>query len=90
MFYTKRVKFVILFLIKEEGEDQMNPFILRVLLYLSCFIISFWSLMGLDFERFIHKGKTAQAQMIVFLGAMAMAYLIAQFIMNLMYRNIFM
>lgn len=68
----------------------MKEYILRTILYLSCFCISFWALMGLDFERFIRKGRTKQAQMILLLAAMAMGYLVAQFLMGLLYRNIFM
>lgn len=68
----------------------MKEFIYRTVLYLVLFCVSFWALMGLDFERFIRKGRTRQAQILLLLGAMAMAYLAAQFLMGLLYRNIFM
>lgn len=70
--------------------DFMKEFIYRTVLYLACFCVSFWALMGLDFERFIRKGRTKQAQMILLLVSMALAYLVAQFLMGLLYRNIFM
>ncbi len=68
----------------------MEGFIYRVVVYIGCFLASFWALLGLDFERFIRKGKTQQAQLLVLLMAMALGYLVAQFIMALMYKNIFM
>lgn len=68
----------------------MKEYILRTILYLSCFCVSFWAFMGLDFEKFIRKGRTRQAQMILLLISMAVGYLVAQFLMGLLYRNIFM
>lgn len=67
----------------------MREYVLRCILYLSCFAVTFWALMGLDFERFIRKGRTKQAQMLLLLASMAIAYLAAQFLMGLLYRNIF-
>lgn len=68
----------------------MKEFILRTILYLTCFCTCFWAFMGIDFERFIRKGRTKQAQMILLLLSMACAYLVAQFLMGILYRNIFM
>ncbi len=68
----------------------MKEYVYRTILYLSCFFVSFWALMGLDFERLIRRGRTRQAQVILFLLSMAIAYLVAQFLMGLLYRNIFL
>lgn len=68
----------------------MKEYIYRTVLYLGCFCACFWAFMGLDFERFIRRGRTRQAQMILLLMSMAVGYLVAQFLMGLLYRNIFM
>ena len=67
----------------------MVAYIYRCALYLGCFAVVFWAMMGLDFEKMIRKGRTAQAQMILVVVSMAVAYLVAQFLMGLLYRNIF-
>lgn len=67
----------------------MQAYIYRCVLYLSCFMISFWALMGIDFEKIIRKGRTRQAQILLWILSMAIGYLVAQFMMGLIYRNIF-
>lgn len=52
-------------------------------------MISFWALMGIDFEKIIRKGRTRQAQILLWILSMAIGYLVAQFMMGLIYRNIF-
>jgi len=64
-------------------------FILRVILYLTCFVCSMYSWMAVDFSKVIHKGKTFQTQSLLVVLSMCTAYLMAQFIMALMYRNVF-
>ena len=64
-------------------------FILRVALYLICYVISMYGWMAIDFSKLIHKGKTWQAQLLLIALSMSTAYLMAQFIMALLYRNIF-
>ena len=64
-------------------------FILRVALYLLCYVFSMMGWMSIDFSRLIHKGKTWQAQLLLIALSMSTAYLMAQFIMALLYRNIF-
>ena len=64
-------------------------FVLRVMLYLICFVCSMYSWMAIDFSKLIHKGKTFQTQCLLLILSMSTAYLMAQFIMALMYRNVF-
>ncbi len=68
----------------------MDTFIFTSMLYVCCFCISFWAFMGLDFEKFIRKGRTRQAQFMIMLISMATAYLVAQFLMAILYNNIFL
>ncbi|HHX52461.1 MAG TPA: DUF1146 domain-containing protein [Erysipelothrix sp.] len=57
--------------------------IIRIALLFLSFFASYWAILGIDFERFIRKGKTSQAQILAVLLAMAMAYLVMQFILSL-------
>ena len=64
-------------------------FILRVALYLVCYAASMYGWMAIDFSKLIHKGRTFQTQILLIVLSMSTAYLMAQFIMALLYRNIF-
>ncbi len=67
----------------------MVEFLFRSGLYAGCFCICFWAFMGIDFEKVIRKGRTRQAQMTLFLLSMACAYLVAQFLLGILYNNFF-
>ena len=67
----------------------MVSFIYQASIYIVCFVISLYSLMAIDFEKFIRKGKTFQTQSLTILLAMALGYLVANFIFALMYKNLF-
>ncbi len=64
-------------------------FVMRILLYLVCFMFSMFGWMSIDFSKLIHKGKTFQTQCLLMVLSMSTAYLMAQFIMALLYRNVF-
>ena len=64
-------------------------FVLRVALYLCCFVISMYGWMAIDFSKFIYKGRTLQTQCLLIVLSMSTGYLMAQMIMALMIRNIF-
>lgn len=64
----------------------MIDFYLRVGIYLFCFILSIYSLNALDFNRFIKQGRTVQGQMLFFILACVLAYLLANFFMAIIYR----
>lgn len=42
----------------------MAEFIVRVLIYLICFILSFAGMSAVDFERFLKKGHVREAQIL--------------------------
>lgn len=64
-------------------------FVMRVLLYLVCFGFSMYGWMAIDFSKLIHKGKTLETQCLLMVLSMSTAYLMAQFIMALLVRNVF-
>ena len=68
----------------------MSSFIYQTTIYVLCFVCCLYSLMAIDFEKIIKKGKTFQTQCLVILFAMGLSYLVANFIMALMYKNLFL
>ena len=63
----------------------MNQFIYRVIVYLLSFILSLYGLSALDFNRFLKKNKVTEAQVLYFLLALALAYLVASHLMSIIY-----
>ncbi len=63
----------------------MAEFIVRVLIYLICFILSFTGMSAVDFERFLKKGHVREAQILYWLMVLALATLAAQFVMAFLY-----
>lgn len=57
--------------------------IIRIGIYLVSFVLCFYTLSALDLQKLLRKGKTVQAQILLLLLAMALAYLVAQFILNM-------
>ena len=64
----------------------MNEFYLRLVVYLFSFLLSFYSLSALDFNRFLKQGKTVPAQILYFVITSCMAYLFGNFLMAVIYR----
>lgn len=63
----------------------MSKFYIKVVIYLFCFILSLFGLSGLDYNRILKKNKVAQAQVLYFVIAFALAYLMGNLIINLIY-----
>lgn len=61
----------------------MFEYIFRIGTYLITFIASLFALSGLDFNRFIKQGKTAQAQLLYILLALCIAYLSGSLILKI-------
>ena len=59
----------------------MTEFYLHLLVYLLSFLLSFYCLSALDFNRFLKQGKILQAQALYFVLACCMAYLFGNFLM---------
>lgn len=56
---------------------------LPIILYFVSFAVSLYGLMAIDFRKVIYPSRTMQAQALVLLLAMALAYLITQFLLGL-------
>lgn len=57
--------------------------IIRLSVLFISFIACYYALLGIDFERFIRKGQTLQAQILAALLAMGLSYLVTQFFYSL-------
>ncbi len=58
----------------------------KMFVYFGGFAISLYALTALDFNRFLRKNKTMQAQILMFLLAMALGTLVAEFLLALRLR----
>lgn len=63
----------------------MLRFWLKVIIYMFAFIISLFGLSALDFNRFLKKGKVRTGQVLYLIISFIMAYLLGNFIINLIY-----
>ena len=64
----------------------MIDFYVKVCIYLLSFVASFYGLGALDFNRLIKQGKIVQGQVLYFVLACCLAYLVANFVMAIIYR----
>ena len=64
----------------------MIDFYIKVGIYLVSFVLSLFGLNALDFNRFVRQGRVTQAQLLYFILACALAYLLGNFVMAIMYR----
>lgn len=60
----------------------MNP-VLELILYFIFFAISLYALNSVNFNKLLVPAKAKQAQVLIILLAMALAYLSLQFLLNL-------
>lgn len=63
----------------------MLKFWLKVLIYFVSFLACLFGLSALDFNRLLKKNKPAQGQILYLLIAFGLTYLVANFIINLIY-----
>ncbi|MCH4013769.1 MAG: DUF1146 family protein [Solobacterium sp.] len=63
----------------------MVSFLVRALVYIACFVLSYWALMGLDYNRFLKQGHVSQGQVLFFLLAAGLAYLAGSFLLGIIY-----
>lgn len=54
--------------------------VVRYLIMFMTFAVVMYALMAIDFGRFIHKGRTFQAQLLLIVLSMAITYLVMQFL----------
>lgn len=64
----------------------MLDFYLRTAIYLICFVLSLYGLSALDFNRFVRQGKVLPAQVLYYIIACSLAYLMGNFLMAIIYR----
>ena len=63
----------------------MFEFYLRVTIYFFSFLLCLFGLNALDFNRFIRQGKVMQGQVLYFILAASLSYLLGSFLMAMIY-----
>ena len=65
---------------------DLVQFLVRAFVYVACFGIAFWALGALNYEKYLKQGRTAQAQVLYFMAAMALGYLCGSFLLAITLR----
>ena len=60
-------------------------YLAKVLILICSFALSFWALGALDFEKCLKANHVQQAQVLYWLMAFALAYLVSGFVTSLVY-----
>lgn len=63
----------------------MNKFVIRVIIYILCFILVMFGLSSIDFNRFLKKNKVAEARTLYLILAAIITYLLGSFLMDIIY-----
>ena len=63
----------------------MFEFYLRVGIYFFSFLLCLFGMGALDFNRFIRQGKVMQGQVLYFIIAASLSYLLGSFLMSMIY-----
>ena len=63
----------------------MFEFYIRVAVFIFSFLLSLYGLNALDFNRFIRQGKVMQGQVLYFILAASLSYLLGSFLMSMIY-----
>lgn len=61
-------------------------FLIRAGIYLLAFVVTWYAMDAVDYEKILKKGHVAQAQVLYFLIVMALSYLAGSFILAFLYR----
>lgn len=61
----------------------MSYSIVNIVVYLLCFIASFWGISSIKFENICYVDKPGKVQLLMFLLAMGLAYLVGTFLLKL-------
>ncbi len=70
-----------------SGEDSsVTDFYMRVFIYFFCFLLALYGMSALDFNRFVKQNRVMQAQILYFVIACCLSYLMGSFLMAVMYR----
>ncbi len=60
---------------------ELLPFLLRASVYIMAFVVSYYALGCLNYEKLLKANHVAQAQILYFLLVMSLAYLIGSFVL---------
>ena len=64
----------------------MAQFLVRCIVYIGCFALSWYAMSALNYEKLLRKDHVVQAQILYFLLIMALAYLSGSFLLAFMYH----
>lgn len=64
----------------------MIDFYVKVIIYFISFLLAFYGLNAIDYNRFLKQGKVLQGQVLYLVLTCSLAYLFANFLMNIIYR----
>lgn len=63
----------------------MLAFLCKTLIYILCLFLSFYAMQSFNFEKIIKNNHVVEARLLYALLVIALAYLVAQFILGFMY-----
>ncbi len=61
-------------------------FLIRAFVYLLCFVLSWYAMSAVNYEKLLKKDHVVQAQILYYLLIAALAYLSGSFIIAFIYR----
>lgn len=65
----------------------MTYFIVKISIYIICFVASFYAISCVQFEKFTNVKQPLKVQLLMLLLSFALAYLVATFLMGLSMQN---
>ena len=63
----------------------MTEYIIKIIIYILCYLLVLYGLNAFDFNRFVKKGHIQEARILYFVVSMAITYLIGEFVMSVIY-----
>ena len=63
----------------------MVYYLIQLSVYIICFMLSFWALSSVRFEKFCDVKKPGKVQMLLLLLSLGLGYLCAQFLLSIAY-----
>lgn len=64
----------------------MKDFVFKILIYILGFVLSFYGLNALDFNKFIRQGRVRETWVLYFVLACSLAYLFGSFVISIIYK----
>lgn len=63
-------------------------FLIRAGVYILAFVVTWYAMNAVDYEKILKKGHTSEAQVLYFLIVMALSYLVGSFVLAFIYQKI--